>query len=664
VFKRFGLSRLLPAQRLIVTIIFTISCQFLQNINQVTIALILGAILLILNRSFPYKIFFFLAIFTTFSFLFVGNILFSPVDCIPSTSIWIFSINQCGIDQGLFHASKRTSMVLFGFAWLNATPPSEMADAFQTLLRPFFKNFSTYEKYIVVAFGLLEKLRIESNQFTQLLNIHNKGIKRNKLVSFKHKIWVSYIRLSYIILRLFSNIHRTAYAGEGKYNDHNLLKNYQISVQNLSASLLDSYNELAIEDISLNINEGEIIGLVSDDSLTTETFLRCISCYIPRFSGNMSGKLLIGNEPWGTCNKPFSILARSLKYISTDPFDFLVTSTVKQELRGYTKSLSEAKKALTDLGIEDLYNREINSLSGGQRARLILACILIDKPRIILMNNALTQLDPKARQLFIENIYNLHKKINCTIIIYDYFINELNYLLTRLIKFEKRKIIKDKLAPFCHEDFYINQSKRFTFDFKWTPPQIQSPVVCEAKQLSIIINDRQVIKDFNIRVKKGEYICVLGPNGSGKTTTMLALAGAINPTKGKIIRNAPISFSFQNSALQLLRPTVLEEFAVRPRIRNIQINNNEINYVIKSLGLQQDIETLDLTIEEKRKLAIATMLFDCGALIIDEPQNDLNLTQISQLFYSISELRNKGLAVIMITHDISHINNADQIIYF
>ena len=182
--------------------------------------------------------------------------------------------------------------------------------------------------------------------------------------------------------------------------------------------------------------------------------------------------------------------------------------------------------------------------------------------------------------------------------------------------------------------------------------------------LSQSLENTVILRGVDFSVREGELVAIMGPNGSGKTTAMLALAGAIKPTKGQVMVKGSVGYIFQNAALQTLAMTTVEELSFGPRI--LKWTPRETDKFVKQgldwTTLAEDDCPIDLHPADLRMLAIAACNTNNSLLVLDEPTVGLDTAGITKINTLVGALRAQGKAVVVITHDQEIAAQADRIV--
>lgn len=189
------------------------------------------------------------------------------------------------------------------------------------------------------------------------------------------------------------------------------------------------------------------------------------------------------------------------------------------------------------------------------------------------------------------------------------------------------------------------------------------------------------IDHVSIEIKRGEYISIAGSNGSGKSTFARCLNGLLLPTEGEILVDGmdtndddliwdirkKIGMVFQNPDNQIVSSMVEDEVAFGPE--NIGIENPElrkrVDNALKSVGMYEyrNREAHKLSGGQKQRIAIAgavAMRPDC--IVFDEPTAMLDPKGRSQVMKVIRELNDQGITIILITHFMEEVAEADRVL--
>jgi energy-coupling factor transport system ATP-binding protein len=389
----------------------------------------------------------------------------------------------------------------------------------------------------------------------------------------------------------------------------------------------------ALKGINLSIKEGEFILLTGPSGCGKTTFCRCLNGLVPHFySGEMKGEIkVVGLD---TRNHHTMELARHVGLIFQNPDNQIFALTVEKDIAFGLENLGISKikmreeidesAKLTD--IHQLLQRGTHELSGGQKQRLTIAGILAMHPRIIVMDEPTSFLDPVGAEKIFEVLHHLNKEHGITIILIEHRLDLAVKYLDRIIIFNQGEVVNDGSPEEIFNDEktrligvgiprMVELSRRLkthNFMIPRTPldanqfyeylkpflspdkPQIKKKRIEEFDEITSIqqnnpliqIDDLcfsypgnvEAIRGVTLNISNGEYVAIMGENGAGKTTLVKHLNGLLKPRRGKIVIDGSnvskvsvatlarnVGLVFQNPDDQLFAEDVEEElsFALR-----------------------------------------------------------------------------------------------------
>ncbi len=207
--------------------------------------------------------------------------------------------------------------------------------------------------------------------------------------------------------------------------------------------LIKKYEDVvAVNDIGFEIEEGECFGFLGPNGAGKTTAMRMIDCVTPLTKGRLE---VLGMDVTKEPRKIKALIGVAPQEDNLDP-DFSVVQNLTVYARYFKIEQSVAKKRAKDLlkfmQLEEKTNTQIDKLSGGMKRRLIIARALINDPRILILDEPTTGLDPQARHLIWERIGEL-KKRGVTVIITTHYMDEAERLCDRLVIMDNGKIVRE-----------------------------------------------------------------------------------------------------------------------------------------------------------------------------------------------------------------------------
>ncbi|MCD6326226.1 ABC transporter ATP-binding protein, partial [bacterium] len=410
--------------------------------------------------------------------------------------------------------------------------------------------------------------------------------------------------------------------------------------------------------------------------------------------------------------------AGSVGFVFQEFENQLFSTNVEQEVAFGPENLgvdpdeirSRVAECLRLVGLSGFENREPATLSGGEKQRLAIASVLSMKPDLLLLDEPTTDLDPEGRAS-VHRIIRSLRAAGATILLVEHDVESLlDFDVLALMQCGKikmqgspsalcadPKLLSDagvrphqiavaykKLdiqdAPLDLDEARRAVNERFTPDRERysaiveqerRDAQKERPSEIEACELTHSFERGSfAIHDVSLKVGQGEFVAIVGRNGSGKTTFAKHLNGLLKPSEGKaIIRERDVQkmrlselarrvgFVFQNPDSQIFCETVEEEVRFGPR--NLLFSENEMRRLVDGA-----IETVDLkgkeksdpfclTKGERQRVAIAsTLSCDPDLLILDEPTTGLDFTQERRVMSMLSQLNHLGKTILFITHSL------------
>lgn len=646
--KRIGFGfGILPVEfRIPILFVIVLLIQFIQTLELAFTSFIISIILLTLNLHLKHKKFFALTVVTTFFLLFIGNTAFSPSQY-GGYKLFIFQLNSCGVHNGFLAGYKRTSQLIFGFACLTTMDLLELSETFSAYLNPLGR-FLPVKRYAVLAFFLFPHFRNNLGIAKKSLLIRSQ-LKKRRILR-----WI--LSLSAVLNHIFESISKYSFAGEAHYNNLPPQKAFDIEINDLSI-YYDLGGPPILSKINLSIKEGEFVFVTGPNRTGKSTFLKTLGGYIPRITGYCRGEYFVGGENWLSSNIALKDIFPTCRFVSKDPFETIIGITVGQEIMGHTCDYHRARKALQIMELEEKWPEKTLELSGGQQVRLVLASLLASNAKIIILDDPLVQLDDLGREAFVKAFKSFVENSHATVIVTDPHYEYFEPYITRVITLNSNEIISSKIeganeiiskeelfqkhfCPWMTKSYHFSKFKR-------------DELLCRVRNLCVSYDNNLVVKDFNIDIYAGQFIAIMGPNGGGKTTSMLALCGLVKKDKGEIICPSSVGYSFQNVSSQMLERTVTKELKVFPKLNSWDIHRTEkyVQNELNWLDLDPDGEIESLHLSDLRFLSISAMNASTSILILDEPTIEVQGNDVLKLLDRINDLLSKGTAVVTITHN-------------
>jgi energy-coupling factor transport system ATP-binding protein len=464
-----------------------------------------------------------------------------------------------------------------------------------------------------------------------------------------------------------------------------------------------------LSKITLSINKGEKVLILGPSGSGKSTLISALAGIIPEhIEAEVSGEVFLRSNAGVMFQDPDS------------QFCMLhVDEEIAFSLENRSVPRNNMDKMISDLmvqvGLKVDKKTPIETLSGGMKQRLALACLLALQPEVLFFDEPTAQLDPKGRMEIFDLLNQISQKTNQTLVFVEHVLDGCIEWMDRVILInESGSIIGDGKPDEILLNFH-NQMKEAgiwrpkLFPEKWTdvvdndshPLSIKLTKMLETKPLvktkeygkedifirtenvEIGYGKKAIVSDINISIHKGEWISIVGENGSGKSTFLKSLIRLEPIKKGKIhLQGTELKkwsdrelyekagFVFQNPELQFITDTVFEEIAFGGKQRNWpeELINTKTTQLLQEFGLESHhaAHPFTLSLGQKRRLSVATnVLFDQALLLLDEPTFGQDEKTTRELIRRLKERQEQGTTIVMVTHDMDLVDDySDQVILF
>lgn len=391
-------------------------------------------------------------------------------------------------------------------------------------------------------------------------------------------------------------------------------------------------------------------------------------------------------------------------FVSQSPENQIVTDKVWHELAFGLESLgyktAEIRRRVAEMasffGIEKWFYKNVTELSGGQKQLLNLASVMTMQPAVLILDEPTSQLDPIAASDFLAVLKKINSELGTTIILTEHRLEEAFPLADRVAVMENGRIISVGTPQETAENLKksgngmflampapmriwsavnsdldcpitVSDGRRWLAKFAEKNPLKEIPIKpqqIQSDEFAVEIseawfryekNGNDVIRGLNLKVRKGEFIAVLGGNGTGKTTTLRLISGLEKQYRGEIKVNGRIAVLPQNPQALFIKKTVREDLQEMLKDIPEEVQQNRFAYVTALCKLENllDRHPYDLSGGEQQRTALAKILLhDTDILLLDEPTKGFD-AEFKQLFGGIlQKLLERKITVIMVSHDI------------
>ena len=360
----------------------------------------------------------------------------------------------------------------------------------------------------------------------------------------------------------------------------------------------------ALNNINFSIDEGDFVLICGESGCGKSTLLRHLK---PELSphGQVSGDIYYYSQKINDYSS--KQLASEIGYVLQNPDSQIVTDKVWHELAFGLENMGldtqtirlRVAEMASFFGIQGWFRKNVNDLSGGQKQLLNLASIMAMQPKILILDEPTSQLDPIAAKDFIDTLVRINKELSTTIIMTEHNLediysvcdkvivmedgkvicNDTNYKVVDILSRDKNhKMVKSLPTPskiYNQLNGYIEGASKSPLTVKdcrqWLNDSMDEVTIKKLDDSETEINiskkDREIaielkdvyfqynkiseptIRDLSFKVYKGEIYSILGGNGTGKSTTLSLVARQRKPQRGKIFINNIEIKKYNNKSL-------------------------------------------------------------------------------------------------------------------
>jgi len=467
----------------------------------------------------------------------------------------------------------------------------------------------------------------------------------------------------------------------------------------------------AIQDVNLTVNSGEFVLVIGDSGSGKSTLLRCINGLVPHFSGGViSGKIdVFGLDP---VKRSPEMMDVQVGFVFQDPESQFIVDRVEDEIAFGLEHASiprdemiiRVNRIMELMELTSLRDRRLETLSGGECQRLAIASTMVLQPRVLVLDEPTSQLDPFSANELLDFLVKLKTELQLTIVLAEHRIERVLPYCDRIIFLESGKsgIIEGKpqqvlknipLVPplvelgkslgweplplSIEEARSYLQRKHMTYKITKDNTDYQttnsisnniSECIIRVQNINVWLGKKQVINNLTLDIRSGEICVLMGRNGVGKTTLLRTIMGILKPKSGMItidgeeIQNkivADISqvvgYLPQDPNTLLFADRVIDELMITLKNHDLSTEEFEPEKLIEILGLKDKINNYprDLSVGERQRVALGSItVTKPRALLLDEPTRGLDYQAKSSLIKLLKGWRDDGMAILLVTHDV------------
>ena len=414
----------------------------------------------------------------------------------------------------------------------------------------------------------------------------------------------------------------------------------------------------ALDGVSLVVEPGELVVVLGASSSGKSTLLRALAGLVPHFyGGRFAGSVDVGGSD--TRRTRPAELAGTVACLFQDPESQVVMGRVLGEVAfglgnlGVTPAeiAPRALAALAAVGAEHLADRPTDQLSGGELQRVCLASTLALEPRLLLLDEPTSQLDPEAAHDLLDLALALAAERGIAVVCSEQRTARLLPYADRVLFLAEGRLLLD--APRAEAlDWLAANEPAYLPAASLGEPTRRAPgdVLCTVSDVSYGYpagRGRAAVTQASLELRRGEVVALVGPNGSGKSTLAKLATGLLEPAGGAVSRAGRAAYLSQDPGRYLARDRVEDEVAL-----GVAGDRRRAHATLASVGLaeQGDRHPRDLSSGERERLAVAAVLVtEPDVLILDEPTRGVDPVRKRQLADLVRA--GSGRATLVVTHD-------------
>lgn len=430
---------------------------------------------------------------------------------------------------------------------------------------------------------------------------------------------------------------------------------------------INSKNNI-IDSFSYNFLEGKVYLISGFSGCGKSTLAYILAGLYPEHKGIMSkGKVLLLNRDISEYSPNERVKEIMMMFQNSDA-QFCMEK-VKDEIIFCLENIEYpvekmdelVNRVLIEMDILHLKDRDLSSLSGGEKQKVALTIILAISPKIIILDEPFANVDYESSQEIIQKLKRLNEENKTTIIAIDHRISLWKDIEYEFLYLGKGCKILDDTSYFELEDSEEIKENRENLKEK--------EVVLELENISIGYGEKKLLENCSLIAREGEIVSLVGKSGAGKSSLLLNITGLTKIKNGtikflgkdikrwkrkEILKN--IGIVFQNPQNQFITYKVIDEliFSMKQNEKDEKKLLERAENLLKQFNLYEyrNYSPFALSQGQQRKVAVLSMLSgDQKILLCDEPTYGQDNRTSKEIMEFLKKRANEGLTIIIVSHD-------------
>ncbi len=463
----------------------------------------------------------------------------------------------------------------------------------------------------------------------------------------------------------------------------------------------------AVDGVSFSVHSGEFMVVCGVSGCGKTTLLRLLKPELAP-AGKLDGRIVY-------CRGERT--PAQIGYVLQNPDNQIVTDKVWHELAFGLENLGLPTEVIRRrvgemanyFGIQDWFRKKTDELSGGQKQLLNLAAVMVMQPRVLILDEPTSQLDPIAASDFIATLQKLNRELGLTILLVEHRLEEVFPIADRVLLMDSGRVLvcdaPEKIGDALPDGHPMRAAlpsavrifrsvqvadrcpltvregrdflERHFGNRRGTLPE---PAYRHGENVAVELKNvwfryekdlPDVLRGTSVQVYAGEIYAVLGGNGTGKTTMLQVIAGVCKAYRGKVLiagkqirdyggnslYRGVLALLPQNPQTVFIRDTVRADLTEMLEVHGVPKAEREkkIMDVAEKLSIASllDRNPFDLSGGEGQKCALAKVLLtNPGILLLDEPTKGIDAGGKLVLKDILERLKADGMTVLLVTHDV------------